>query len=457
MPDPRDTDFTTRHRGDRIAPQNIDAERSVLAAAMLKPELVEEIVAKLIPEEFYRPSHRYIFQAIVDLYNTNIPVDQLSVAARLEAEQQLKDIGGKAYLTDVASDALAIAHWSSHADIVKRTYMLRELIRASTEITTLAYEAPDDLDDVVEQAEKAIFRVTNRRVSSNFQQLSELLTNAYDQIEKMHAAKQAIIGVPSGFSDLDNLLSGMRGGDLVILAARPAVGKTSFALNLAVNAAKAGTAVAIFSLEMGGDQLAMRMLASEARVDLKAIRSGSGSDADWQKLAEGVASMYALDVWVDDTPSISIMEIRAKARRQLRNKSKGLIIVDYLQLMQPQGKRSENRQVEIAEISRGLKILAKELDVPVIALSQLSRAVESRAGKRPMLSDLRESGAIEQDADIVMFLDRNLDPRDDEEKDRPAPGTAELIIAKHRNGPTGVVKLVYLARYTKFVDHTDRV
>ncbi len=458
MADPRDREFTTRARGERIAPQNIDAERSVLAAAMLKPELVEEIVAKLTADEFYRPAHQKIFTAITELYQANIPVDQLSIAARLESKKELKEVGGKPYLTDVASDALAIAHWFNHADIVKRTYMLRELIKASTEITALGYDAPDDLDGVVEEAEKLIFQVTNRRVSSNFRGMSELLLESFEQLELLAERQEHVVGVPTGFRDLDSKLAGLRGGDLVILAARPAVGKTAFALNVAVNAAKKGTSVAVFSLEMGADQLVQRVLCSEARVNLAAVRSGSLTSEDWVKIHTAAGDLSSLDLWVDDTSSISILEIRAKARRQLRNaEGKGLIIVDYLQLMQPQGRRTENRQVEIAEISRGLKILAKELGVPVIALSQLSRAVESRAGKRPMLSDLRESGAIEQDADIVMFIDRNTDSRDDNEEDRPGAGMAEVIIAKHRNGPTGSVDLVFLDRYTKFSDHIDRV
>ncbi|TLM99322.1 MAG: replicative DNA helicase, partial [Actinobacteria bacterium] len=274
----------------------------------------------------------------------------------------------------------------------------------------------------------------------------------FNQREQLFEQKQHVTGVPTGFKDLDRLLAGLHPGDLVILAARPSVGKTAFALNMAVNAAKAGAPVAIFSLEMSAEQLVQRVLCAEARINLQDVRTGYLKDTDWHAIHGAMGKLANLDFFVDDTPSISILEVRAKARRQLRNKEKGLIIVDYLQLMQPQNKRTENRQVEIAEISRGLKILAKELGVPVVALSQLSRAVEQRAGKRPQLSDLRESGAIEQDADIVMFLDRDTNPGGEDEEGRPAKGTAELIVAKHRNGPLGNVPLVFHERFTKFID-----
>lgn len=456
MAEARILDISTGLRGSRVTPHNNDAEKSVLAASMMRGDLVEEILAKIEPEEFYRPAHQKIFTAIRDLNQRGIPVDQLSVADRLEAEKQLSEVGGKAYLVEIASDALAIANWSAHADIVKRTYLLRELIRASTDITALGYDAPDDLDSVVEEAEKLIFNVTNRRVESNFLGINQLMQEAFKNIEELAASDGHLVGVPTGLADLDKMLGGLRGGDFIVLAARPAVGKTALALNMGVNAAKAGTAVALFSLEMSAVQLVQRVLCSEARVSLSSVRNGNVKPDDWGKIAAAAGELNKLDLWVDDTPSISILEIRAKARRQLRNREKGLIIVDYLQLMQPQGRRNENRQVEIAEISRGLKILAKELDMPVIALSQLSRAVESRKDKRPILSDLRESGAIEQDADIVMFIDRNTDSADDGREDRPPKGVAHLIVAKHRNGPTGQVELTFIDHYTRFSDHSPR-
>jgi replicative DNA helicase len=328
--------------------------------------------------------------------------------------------------------------------------MLRQIITAATQIVAMGYDAPDDLDEVVADAEKLIFDVTNKRVSSNFRGIPELLRASFEQMEELFERKEHVTGVPTGFKEIDKTLAGLHPGDLIILAARPSVGKTAFALNVAVNAAKAGAAVAVFSLEMSSEQLVQRVLCSEARINLADVRGGYLKDSDWNAIHGAMGELAGLDFWVDDTPSISILEIRAKARRQMRNKEKGLIIVDYLQLMQPQNRRTENRQVEIAEISRGLKILAKELGMPIMALSQLSRAVEQRAGKRPMLSDLRESGAIEQDADVVMFIDRNTDPRGEEEEGRPQKGTAEIIIAKHRNGPLNNVPLVFLDRFTKF-------
>ncbi len=335
--------------------------------------------------------------------------------------------------------------------------MLRQLITAGTAIATMGYDAPDDLDQVVGDAEKLIFDVTNKRVSSNFAVINDLLKVSFKNLEELAERKEHVTGVHTGFKDLDKLLAGLHPGDLCILAARPSVGKTALALNMGVNAARHGASVAIFSLEMGADQLVQRVLCSEARINLQDVRTGYVKDSDWYTIHTAMGKLAQLDFWVDDTPSISILEVRAKARRQLRDKPKGFIIVDYLQLMQPQGRRSENRQTEIAEISRGLKILAKELKVPILALSQLSRAVEQRAGKRPQLSDLRESGAIEQDADVVMFIDRNTDPFADDQEGRPQKGVAELIVAKHRNGPTGQIQLVFNDRFTKFIDYTSQV
>jgi replicative DNA helicase len=334
--------------------------------------------------------------------------------------------------------------------------MLRQLIGAGTGIVALGYDAPDDLDEVVGDAERMVFEVTNKRVQSNFKFINDLLTESFNQLEELAQRKEHITGVPTGFKKLDKLLAGLHPGDLCILAARPSVGKTALALNIGVNAAKAGAAVAIFSLEMSAEQLVQRVLCSEATINLQDVRTGYVKDADWYAIHTAMGKLANLEFYVDDTPSLSILELRAKARRQLRDKPKGLIVVDYLQLMQPASRRSENRQTEISEISRGLKILGKELKVPVLALSQLSRAVEQRAGKRPQLSDLRESGAIEQDADVVMFIDRNTDPRAEEEEGRPQKGVAEIIVAKHRNGPTGQVPLVFMERFTKFVDFTNQ-
>jgi replicative DNA helicase len=441
---------------ERETPHNVEAEQAILGAMFLSAEAVEGALVILQPEDFYRPAHARIYSAMSDLNARSVPVDHLSVADRLESTGDLEAAGGRTYLLDITGVVPIASNWQRYADIVKRMSMLRQLIVAGTAIATMGYDAPDDLDQVVGDAEKLIFDVTNKRVSSNFAVINDLLKVSFKNLEELAERKEHITGVHTGFKDLDKLLAGLHPGDLCILAARPSVGKTALALNMGINAARHGASVAIFSLEMGADQLVQRVLCSEARINLQDVRTGYVKDSDWYTIHTAMGKLAQLDFWVDDTPSISILEVRAKARRQLRDKPKGFIIVDYLQLMQPQGRRSENRQTEIAEISRGLKILAKELKVPILALSQLSRAVEQRAGKRPQLSDLRESGAIEQDADVVMFIDRNTDPHAEDQEGRPQKGVAELIVAKHRNGPTGQIQLVFNDRFTKFIDYTSQ-
>lgn len=439
---------------ERIMPQDIDAEKAVLAAMLLgqDTEVVEEALMKLSAKEFYRPAHRKIFEAMEELYNKSAPIDQLSLADRLKTRGDLDAVGGKPYIVELGNNTYALANWAHHADIVKRAAMLRDLIGASVRITALGYDAPDDLDEVVETSEKLLFDVTNKRVATNFKSMESLVVETFNELQELANTKSRYNGVRTGFKDLDDLFGGLRGGDLVILAARPSVGKTALALNIASRAAQLGTSVAFFSLEMSATQLVQRVLSTETRINSKKMQTGQMSAQDWVTLVNASDTLSKLQLWVDDTPSASILEVRAKARRQLRGvePQKGLIIVDYLQLMQPQNTRTESRQVEIAEISRGLKILAKEMDMPIIALSQLSRAVESRQGKRPILSDLRESGAIEQDADIVMFLDRSLSEKESEQEDRPALNTADVIVAKHRNGPTGVVSLAFQSEFTRF-------
>ena len=444
--------------GNKPIPCNIDAEKSVLAACMLNSEIVEEILVKLQPENFYRPAHRIIFSAIKDLNRRSIPIDQISLADNLNASGQLDAVGGLTYLLELADNTFALTNWSNHADIVKRTSILRDLIYASARISSLAYDAPDDLGSVVEQAEKTLFEVTEKRVSSEFVKMDKLLSDAWEELSALAANGSHMMGVPTGFKDVDNLFHGLRGGDLIILAARPGIGKTAFALNLAVNAAMKGCSVAFFSLEMSSNQLVQRILCSNARLDLSKIRGGYIGQGDWDAIIEASNRLNNLKLFIDDSPGLSILEARAKARRELRNipAGKGLIVVDYLQLMQPETtRRDANRTVEVGEISRGLKILAKEMNMPVIALSQLSRQVEMRGKKRPVLSDLRESGSIEQDADIVMFIDRSMDPQEAESDGRPDWGTAELIVAKHRNGPTRDIKLAFTPEYTRFMDYID--
>ena len=440
----------------RPLPNNIEAEKSVLAACMLNPDAVDEIATKLVPENFFRPAHQLIYAGILELNTRHIPIDQISLADRLAAEGQLEAVGGRPYLVELANNTLALTNWKNHTEIVKRNSVLRDLVYASTNINALAYDAPDDTNEVIEDAEKMLFEVTQKRVSSSFQNITDLLTQAFDEIDELVNNKNQMAGTPTGFTDVDKLFWGLRGGDLLILAARPGVGKTSFALNVATNAAKAGAAVALFSLEMGANQLVQRILCAEARVNLGQLRAGNLQEGDWNAIMNAAATLSGLELYIDDTPGLSLLEMRAKARRQLRDKKKGLIIVDYLQLMQPPSNRRDgNRAVEVAEISRGLKVLAKEMDMPLLALSQLSRAVEMRGSKRPMLSDLRESGSIEQDADIVMFIDRSMDEMEAETDGRPDWGTAELIVAKHRNGATRDITLSFNPEYTKFGNYID--
>lgn len=451
----RATENPVADTAERPIPHNLDAEKSVLAACMLSAEVVEEILVKLQPESFFRPAHRIIFAAISDLYSRRIPIDQISVADTLNANGQLDAVGGRSYLVELADNTFALANWSNHADIVKRTSILRELIYASTQINALAYNAPDDLDEVVETAEKTLFEVTEKRVSSSFTKMDVLLNTAFEEMTLMAERGGHLMGVATGFTDVDALFHGLRGGDLVILAARPGVGKTSFALNLAVNAAKLGTSVAFFSLEMSSSQLVQRILCAEARVSLSKVRGGYIKDNEWPAIVDASTKLAALDMYIDDSPGLTILEARAKARREMRGvpSGKGLIIVDYLQLMQPATvRRDGNRAVEVGEISRGLKVLAKEMDMPVIALSQLSRQIEMRGKKRPMLSDLRESGSIEQDADIVILLDRSMTPEEAERQDRPDLGITQFIIAKNRSGPLGAVDMRFDGETIKFYE-----
>ena len=436
----------------RPLPSNVEAEKSVLAACMLNPDAIDEVATKLTPENFFRPAHQRIFEGMLELNTRHIPIDQISLAERLAAEGQLEAVGGRAYLIELANNTLALTNWKSHTEIVKRTSVQRDLVYASVNINALAYDAPDDTNQTIEEAEKMLFEVTQKRVSSSFQNITDLLAQAFDEIDELVNNRAQMAGVPTGFADVDKLFWGLRGGDLLILAARPGVGKTSFALNLATNAAKSGAAVAMFSLEMGANQLVQRILCAEARVNLGKLRQGDLSEGDWNAIMNAATTLSGLELYIDDTPGLTLLEMRAKARRQLRDKKKGLIIVDYLQLMQPP---SNHRAVEVAEISRGLKVLAKELNMPLLALSQLSRAVEMRGSKRPQLSDLRESGSIEQDADIVMFIDRSMDEVEAESDGRPDLGTAELIVAKHRNGATRDITLSFNPEYTKFGNYID--
>ncbi len=443
-------EIDTGRLSEKPMPQNIPAEQAVLAAMILEPEILEEAVIVVRKEAFYRPSHQIIYDAIMELHSSGTPVDQISLAEKLDAMGELEHIGGKAYILELANNSFALANWRHHAEIVNRQHLLRQLIYASTKISALSYDAPDNTEAVVEEAEKLIFNVTDKEVKNSFSSINDLLSNTLAQLDQLAKQKTHIMGVSTGYRSIDEILAGMRGGDLIILAARPGVGKTSFALNTAINAAKDNTAVAFFSLEMPADQLIQKIMCTEARVDLKKMRTGSLTQADWQQIIRSCSTLGPLDFSIDDSSALSIMELRAKARRQLHGKEKGLIVVDYLQLMESHRSGYIDRHLEVAEFSRGLKMLAKDLDVPIIALSQLSRRVDDRKDKRPQLSDLRESGSIEQDADVVMFIDRSMNDEEASNAKRPDKGVARVIIEKHRNGPTGEVDLAFNSSFTRF-------
>lgn len=436
-------------------PHNIEAEQTVLSACLNFSGVFEEVCLTLKPEDFFRGAHQIIFDVMREMNSKSIPIDVVSVADHLRARGQLEAIGEEVYLNELYSYKYSYTSWQHHVQIIKRDAMRRELLLASAKISSLAYDSPTEPSELISQAEAALFEVTEQTVSTTFKDIKELIVEANDEIAKLANRSDALMGVPTGFHDVDALFNGLRGGDLLILAARPAVGKTSFAMNLAVNAAKANSTVALFSLEMSSIQIVQRLICAEANINLSLLRSGKITDDAWGPILDASGKLSNLNLYIDETPSLSIVELRTKARRMMRNVDMGLIIVDYLQLMQPVIPHPNNRNVEVAEISRGLKVLAKELNIPILALSQLSRSVESRGDKRPMLSDLRESGSIEQDADIVMFLDRSTTEAEAESEKRPDWNTADLIVAKHRNGPTRDIKLTFLSEYTKFVDFFD--
>lgn len=433
---------------DKIPPHNLEAEMSLLGSMLISPGAIPIVTEILKPDDFYREAHQRIFEAIINLYIRGEPADPITAAEELKGKGVLEDIGGKPYLHTLISGVPTAANARYYAEIVERNAILRSLVKAATEIAHLGYQAPEDLEATIDRAESLIFGVSQKRISEKFIPIKELLTEGFEQIEKLYEKRAHVTGIPTGFIELDEITSGLHSSDLVIIAARPSMGKTSLALGIATNIAVQHKApVAIYSLEMARNQLVQRLMCAEARVDAQSLRTGNLKEEDWPKLSNAVGRLAEAPIFIDDTPNITIMEVRAKARRLMAKQPLGLIIVDYLQLMQGNA-RSENRQQEISEISRALKILGRELNVPVIAISQLSRAVEQRQDKRPLLSDLRESGAIEQDADLVMFVYRDeYYHRDSDEK-----GIAEIIVSKHRNGPTGIIRLAFLEHYTKFAN-----
>ena len=435
-------------------PNNIEAEANVLAAMMLSPEVVEDALVELVPDDFYRPSHKTIFTAMHEMYDRNIPIDSISLIDHLNSMGKLEAVGGEAYVIDLMGNTMALASWQHHAQIVRRDSMLREIIGATNQINALAYDAPTDTKEVIERAESMLLSVTEREVRSSYKTLSDFMVEAYNEAQEVSQNQGDVHGAPTGYPSLDRMLMGLREGQLIVLGARPAVGKTSFALNLALNAANAGYTVGFFSLEMSGKEIAQRFICAQAMVSMTNFRTGRISPQDWANINEATAELSKLDILIDDTPGTTVTEIRAKARRMLHNKEKAVIVLDYLQLVNPPAGKNYNgnRAVEVSEMSRGLKIMAKELEVPVIMLSQLNRSLEGRTGKRPQMSDLRESGSIEQDADIVLLLDRSTSEAEAEREDRPDFGVTRVIVAKNRSGPIGDVDLMFLPASTKFYE-----
>ena len=447
-------DLSVAERGTHQGlPNNPDAEANVLSAMLLSSEVVEEALTELLPDDFYRPMNKALFETMHDMYDHSMPIDSITLIDYLNSENKLQEVGGEAYILELMGQTLSLVNWQHHASIVRRDAMLREIIGATNQINQLAYNAPTDTKEVVERAESMLLSVTDREVKNAYKPLNDFLIEAFNEAKEVCEAGGVAAGVPTGYPSLDRMLMGLREGQLVIIGARPAVGKTSFALNLALNAASEGYTVAFFSLEMSGKEIAQRFICAHAQVSMSNFRTGKISPQEWANIGQAAEDLSRLDILIDDTPGITVTEIRAKARRMLHNKEKAIIILDYLQLVSPPaGRRAESRTVEVSEMSRALKIMAKELSVPVISLSQLSRAVESRTGKRPQLSDLRESGSIEQDADIVMFLDRSSNEQEAGREDRPAEGITRIIVAKNRSGPIGDVDLVFLAASTKFYE-----
>jgi replicative DNA helicase len=442
-------DTAIEKRTGRTPPHNIQVEQSLLGVLLLSRDAIASALEVVEAGHFYRPAHQHIFEAITTLYGAGDEADVVTVADLLDRSGLLDGIGGAAMLMDLQAQAPAITGARKYADIVRENSLLRRLISVGNEIAEIAFDRPEDVVKAVDQAEHLVFEVAQGRASDTMADMRSLVEQSLDRLEMLYEREETITGTPTGFVDLDDLLSGLQPNALIVVGSRPAMGKTSFALNVAAHAAiEAAKPVLIFSLEMGQLELSQRMLCSESRVDSKNMRDGKLDETDWTKISSGVGRLSEAPIWIDDNPSLTVMDIRGRARRLKSQVGElGLIIVDYIQLMTGRS-NAESRQVEISEISRNLKVLARELEVPVLGLSQLSRTLESRQDKRPMLSDLRESGAIEQDADVVMFLYRD-EVYHPETQDA---GIAEIIVSKHRNGPTGTVRLAFLPQYTRFAN-----
>ncbi len=438
----------------KVPPQNLEAESSVLGGILLENDAVNQVLELLRPEDFYRETHRKIFRAMIELTDRSEPVDIITMGDQLKTRGELEAVGGSAYLASLADFVPTAANITYYARIVREKSILRSLISTATEIATRGYEEQGNVEEFLDAAEKVIFDISEKKIKASFVSVGDMIKDTLKTVEKLYERKEMVTGVPTGYEDLDKLTAGLQPADLIIVAGRPGMGKTALALNIATNAAFTGVGAAVFSLEMAKEQLVLRMLCSEARVNSSKVRSGYLGERDFPQLAKAAGRLHDAPIYIDDTPAISVLELRAKARRLVRDRSKkiGLVVVDYLQLMRGMG-NANNREQEISEISRSLKALAKELSVPIIALSQLNRRVEDRGDRRPMMSDLRESGAIEQDADVIMFIYRDevYNKSDDSQK-----GKAEVIIAKQRNGPIDTINLTFLNEYTRFENYTER-
>ena len=432
----------------KIPPQNIDAEKSLLGAVLIDEETLADITEHVTQKDFYEKRHGMIYDAMMRLYEKRKPVDLLTLTDELKRKKELEDVGGSAYLTELTNYVPTSAHAESYAEIVAQKAVRRRLIRASGEISEMGFDEESTTQELLQQAEQELFAVSDQSLKQDLVSIETILTDSFDRMEELHRNKGQLRGVRTGYRDLDNMTAGLQRSDLIILAARPAMGKTTLVTNLAYNVATiAKQSVLFFSLEMSKEQLVDRMLADASGVDAWNIRTGNLSEDDFSKLSDAMGEMAEAPIYIDDTPGVTVLEMRTKARRAAHEAPLGLIIIDYLQLMQGSGRDKGNRVQEVSEISRGLKLLARELNVPVIALSQLSRSVESRTPQIPQLSDLRESGSIEQDADIVMFIYREAYYNPDTDREN----ITDLIIAKHRNGPTGKVELYFHPERLRFM------
>jgi replicative DNA helicase len=435
---------------ERTLPHNLEAERSVLGAILLHNDAFNLAAEVLDSGDFFRDAHRRIFEKMIKLSERNDAIDLVTLKEELSRSGELDEVGGSAYITALVDGVPRSTNVEHYARIIKEKATLRNLIFSANKIVSSAYEAEEDADLILDQAEHAIFAIADKKIGDGFVSLRDLAQGSLDTIEKLHARKELVTGVPTGFTELDEITSGFQPSDLIIVAARPSMGKTSLVLNIAQHVGtKTDMTVGVFSLEMSKEQLFLRMLTGEARIDAHRLRGGFLGERDWGKLATAIGTLSESKIFIDDTPSIGVLEMRSKCRRLASQHGLHLVIIDYVQLMQGRG-RFENRTLELGSISRSLKGLAKELRVPIVLLSQLSRATESRADHRPQLSDLRESGALEQDADVVIFIYREDQYGDKNAPPTDAQGTAELIIGKQRNGPTGVVRLAFIREFTRF-------